>query len=238
MSSHELYGTWCKIHQRCYSPKSPNYSNYGGRGIKMSEEWEKSPTPFITWAERNGWYKGCGLTVDRIDVNGDYSEENCRLATISEQNRNKRNNRFITFNGETLTITDWANRIGITTSVLSKRLSNPKWTFEDAMTKPADAKWNSKGVDDYNMCEVREQEITDYKNKVKLLERDLAEDIQPRPNISENTVFEFNSVGHTVKEWAEFMGMKPHVLLRRLKLGWSMHDALFLSPRRRSEGTS
>ena len=235
MSGHDLYGVWCKIHQRCYSENSPFYSNYGGRGIKMSDEWEKSPLPFIAWAERNGWYRGCNLSADRIDVNGDYSEENCRLATSAVQNRNKRNNRYITFNGEVKTITDWANSLGITASSLSSRLSSPNWTFEDAMTKVSnDAR--HKNSEDYDLAAEKEKERVSYNKSSRTIKE--IEDIIPRPNITVKDTFEFNGVSHTVAEWAEFMGMKSHVLLRRLKLGWHMKDALFLSPRRRDMGTN
>lgn len=236
LSSHPLYGTWCKMRARCNSQKDGNYKNYGGRGIKVCDEWNASPLPFISWAESHGWYDGCGLTLDRIDCNGDYSPDNCRWANCKTQSNNKRTNHYITYKGETHTTAEWAEIIGISLSGLHKRLKN-NWSLEDALTKPANPRWSTKGVDDYNINEVHAKEMLDYKNKVMELKQ-ITNEVQPRPDITLDTIIEFNSINHTVQEWADFMNIKPYMLLRRLKLGWDMQDALLLSPRRRSEGTN
>lgn len=74
--------------QRCYNPNVPYYKNYGGRGIKICEEWLNDSKKFYEWAENNGYKEG--LTIDRINVDGDYEPTNCRWATYKEQNNNKR----------------------------------------------------------------------------------------------------------------------------------------------------
>lgn len=110
----KLYFIWLAIKSRCYNPKNIGYKNYGGRGIKVCDEWldkENGSTNFIKWALKNG-YKN-GLTIDRIDVNGDYYPENCRWTSMVEQSNNRRNNHFITIENETKTLTQWLKKYKI-----------------------------------------------------------------------------------------------------------------------------
>lgn len=84
-----LYRVWASMKARCLNPDEPAYPNYGGRGITVCEEWRDSFTAFYDWAIKD--YRK-GLTLDRMNVNGGYSPDNCRWVTRKEQARNKRNN--------------------------------------------------------------------------------------------------------------------------------------------------
>ena len=112
-SKSRLYRIYVDIKTRCYTPTHINYHNYGGRGIKVCEEWlgEQGSTRFIEWALSNGYSDS--LSIDRIDVDGNYSPSNCRWSTIKEQSNNKRTNIRYTYNGETKTIAEWAETWGV-----------------------------------------------------------------------------------------------------------------------------
>lgn len=92
MSRTRLYKIWCKMKSRCYDKNDiKKYSYYGGRGITVCEEWKNNFVNFQKWAEKNGYCDN--LSIDRIDVNGNYEPSNCRWITMAEQQSNKRNNK-------------------------------------------------------------------------------------------------------------------------------------------------
>lgn len=118
MESTRLYACWLDMKHRCQYKKSKSgkeykhYKNYAGRGIKVCDKWldkEFGSINFINWALNNG-YKD-NLTLDRIDVNGNYCPENCRWATVKEQANNKRNNHYITIDGITKTLNQWIKQV-------------------------------------------------------------------------------------------------------------------------------
>lgn len=112
------YPSWHAMLDRCENPNVENYPMYGGRGIKVCAEWHDIQE-FEKWAEQSGYEPG--LTLDRIDVNGDYCPNNCRWATRKEQANNRRNTLYITFLGETHTLSEWAEMLGVNRSTLSSR---------------------------------------------------------------------------------------------------------------------
>lgn len=130
---HPIYWIWRAMLQRCENPNRKNYENYGFRGIKVCDEWHKF-IPFCDWALANGWQKG--LQLDRINNNGNYEPGNCHWATPQENNRNKRNNRMITFVGKTQCLAAWADEIGIEYCILRARINRCRWPIERALTEP------------------------------------------------------------------------------------------------------
>lgn len=131
LSRTRLYQTWTDMKRRCYVKQRKGYKDYGGRGIKVCEEWRNSFENFKEWAFANGYNDK--LTIDRIDVNGNYEPQNCRWCTIKEQANNKRKKASIEFNGEEHNIKEWAEITGINASTIQKRLRIRGWSVEDAL---------------------------------------------------------------------------------------------------------
>lgn len=114
-----LYITYGNMKARCNNPNLPNYYNYGGRGISVCEEWQNSYASFRSWALNNGYAEG--LTLDRIDNNGNYEPLNCRWVDMQVQANNTRVNKRITYNGETHTLSEWSRITGMTRGKLEYR---------------------------------------------------------------------------------------------------------------------
>lgn len=135
LSSHPLYWVWRSIKRRCYNANNKSYSQYGRRGIYVCEEWLYDPEAFIYWSINNGWSLNAGLQIDRIDNNGPYAPWNCRFVTPKENSNNRRTNRYITIDGIYDTISNHADRLGISWNVLYKRIFESGFP-EERWTEP------------------------------------------------------------------------------------------------------
>tara|TARA_Y100000310_G_scaffold319693_2_gene375272 strand:- start:358 stop:909 length:552 start_codon:yes stop_codon:yes gene_type:complete len=133
----KLKKKWFSLRDRCNNPNSKRYYCYGGRGIKV--EWsdfvEFKKDMFESYLDHVEKYGRKDTTIDRINNNGNYSKENCRWATIVEQQNNTSTNKILTILGESKTATQWANEVGLPSNAVRKRLSRG-WSAEDALTKP------------------------------------------------------------------------------------------------------
>lgn len=103
LTNSRLYSIYYNMMSRCTNKNSSHFSDYGGRGIKICNEWKDNFLNFYNWAISHGYSDN--LSIDRIDVNGNYEPSNCRWATNEIQCNNKRDNIFLTYNGETKTLT-------------------------------------------------------------------------------------------------------------------------------------
>lgn len=126
------YGIWANLKARCLNPNDAGFERYGGRGITVSDRWLGSFENFIS---DMGPRPSPGHSIDRIDVNGPYSPENCRWATTREQSRNRRSSAWIEAFGERLILTDWCARYGLDHSTVQHRLRRG-WTPEAAVSSP------------------------------------------------------------------------------------------------------
>ena len=126
-----LYKIWWGIKMRTTNPNRKEYPRYGGRGIKLCNEWADDHLAFKEWALSNGYSEN--LSLDRIDVNGDYEPSNCRWATDLEQANNQTSNHLITYNGKTMNITQWSKETGIPRSTISGRLFKGKKSIEESL---------------------------------------------------------------------------------------------------------
>jgi DNA-binding XRE family transcriptional regulator len=118
MSQSRLYKEWRGMLLRCTTPSHKSYKDYGGRGISVCTQWHEFPN-FQEWALANGYNDN--LTIDRIDVNGNYEPSNCRFTDIITQCNNRRSSKFITYQGKTMSQAQWARELGISRGIITQR---------------------------------------------------------------------------------------------------------------------
>lgn len=121
-----LYRVWNAMWQRCTNSNVKEFRYYGGREIKVCEDWKSFPV-FREWALSSG-YEPC-LTLDRIEQDGNYEPTNCRWITLKEQQRNKRNNVILTYNGESHCASEWAEILGINYKTIMSRIAR-NWSVD------------------------------------------------------------------------------------------------------------
>ena len=139
-----LVRLYYRMLERCYRRSNQNYADYGGRGIRVCEEWLGSPAAFYEWCLSNGYEKK--LQIDRRENDGPYSPENCRFVTPKENSNNRRSSRRLSFNGEMKTVSEWAEHLGIKREVLNDRLNKSGWSVEKTLTTPY-TKRSANGLD-------------------------------------------------------------------------------------------
>ena len=118
MTNNRIYKIWADMKNRCTNINNQSYSDYGGRGISICKEWNKFEN-FYEWSKISGYSDN--LTIDRINVDGNYEPNNCRWATYEQQNNNKRNNIYVEFNNEIITLTELSRITNISFMTLRKR---------------------------------------------------------------------------------------------------------------------
>jgi hypothetical protein len=137
LCAHPLYWILAGMKSRCYNTKEVAYADYGGRGIKVCDEWLASPETFIAWGLDNGWEKG--LQIDREDNDGDYCPNNCRFVTPKQNSRNRRSNIVIQYQGETKTLAEWCEGLHLNPGTCHSRFKRG-WSADKVLSHPIDVK--------------------------------------------------------------------------------------------------
>jgi len=132
MVGSHIYQRWSGMKARCYNTRNPKYKNYGGRGIQVCDRW----LSFAKFFKDMGDIPE-GMTLDRVDVNGNYEPSNCRWATPKTQSNNKTNNRTVTIKGVPRTLAEWDNEMGYAKGRVSNRIGMG-WDEIDAVLRPLD----------------------------------------------------------------------------------------------------
>lgn len=128
-----LYSAWNSMCRRCNNPKDHKYYRYGKRGISVCEEWIKDYNNFYNWSINNGYE--LGLSIDRINNDGNYEPSNCRWTTRKEQQRNMCRNKLITYRNETRCLSEWCEILNLKYNTISSRLGR-KWSINRAFETP------------------------------------------------------------------------------------------------------
>ena len=138
LSKDPIYKALYAIKGRCKNPNYREYHNYGGRGISLCEEWDKSFISFYNWSMENGYERG--LSIDRRDVNGNYEPANCRWVTTSVQNNNRRDTVYVEHKGKMVPRGELASKLGLSHDALRGRLNSGRNIDEIINFKPVRTK--------------------------------------------------------------------------------------------------
>lgn len=128
-----LYRIWADMKKRCSSTHYAHYDRYGGRGISVCDEWENDFTAFYKWSIENGY--GDSLSIDRINVDGNYEPSNCRWVTSKEQHRNTSKTIWLEHNGEIKPLVQWCEELGVNPTIARDRYGNGHRNFDIIMSK-------------------------------------------------------------------------------------------------------
>ena len=235
-SGTRLHRIWGGMKDRCNNPKSKDVSRYGGRGIKICKEWDSSFLAFKEWAENNGYKEY--LTIDRIDVNGNYEPSNCRWADLITQGRNRRNNKMVTAFGKTQCMASWAEEFNIPHQTLRERILSLNIPPEEALMCKSDRRKKEIQLNG------RTQSIVDwakeYGIKSGVLEKRLKQGMSLKEALSKPVqarrkscrqgryrIIEFGGERHSLTEWSKITGIHISTLSYRLsKLMMTPEEAL------------
>lgn len=139
LSNNRLYFLLQEMKYRCYNTNCHAYKYYGGKGVVVFDEWLINPQSFIIWALNNGWQDG--LSIDRIDSNGNYEPLNCRFTTSLQQSRNRSNSRILEYMGKKMSVSEWCEHLNLSDYTVFDRLNKRKWSVERALSTPTRCGW-------------------------------------------------------------------------------------------------
>jgi hypothetical protein len=140
MSHTRFWNIWRNMRQRCFDENTVNYNRYGGRGIKVCNRWLKfknfKDDMYKSYKEHVKIFGEKKTQIDRKNYNKNYYKKNCRWVNLFEQANNKKNNHFLTYNNQTLTISQWERKLGFNKDIVRFRINKSKWSVEKSLTTP------------------------------------------------------------------------------------------------------
>jgi hypothetical protein len=222
-----LFSIWKGIIERVYNENSISYKYYGKRGITMCDDWKNDFFAFKNWAVNNGYQEN--LTIDRIDVNGNYEPINCKWSTAKDQANNRTNTVLLTYNNLSLTINEWSEKMNLNPNTIRSRMDK-EWTVEEVLTTPIKC---MPIFLDYNGEKKTLSEWSDYTG----IDRSILKNRYDRgwstekilttePIKDRNIKLEYNGVIRTIEEWSKILGIKKKTLWARYNRGWSVERVL------------
>jgi hypothetical protein len=134
MSKTRIYHEWLSMRKRCNNENDKDYYRYGGRGIKVCDDWNESFERFYEWAMNNGYQDN--LTIERLDNDKGYNSENCKWIPMSEQSNNREFCRLFTYNGKTQNLHRWCLEMNVDYKLVNNRINALGWDFEKAILTP------------------------------------------------------------------------------------------------------
>ena len=239
-SKTKLYNVWSGIKSRCNNPNAQYYDNYGKKeNVYMCKEWSDDYTVFRDWALANGYdpnakydKPGDKPTVERIDFNGPYSPENCKIIPLSQQNDNKATNKRYNYNGEMLLVKEIAKRIDLPVTTINSRLAR-NWSMDKII---ATAKKRETGLNDtqYTINGVSHN-VYDWSKIYNIdpgvvrsrlyqgwnIEKALTEPIKAATN-----TITFDGCTGNFNEWARALEIPSHIIQYRRAHGWNEEASL------------
>lgn len=196
------YKSYSGMINRCENSNAANYNLYGGRGIRVCDEWHDIEV-FEQWVKNSNYEPG--LSIDRIDVNGNYDPSNCQWSNPKQQANNRRNTIYITIDGITKTISEWADFSGINRSTLNNRYNA-----------------GIRGV----MLLHKVEDTTFKKGYNRYEDKGHYEDMRIIHGNNNVEIWEFNGEEHSIAEWGKIKGINEDTLRSRRFRGWSIEKAL------------
>lgn len=216
-----IYSIWQNMKNRCFNSNLKAYKNYGGRGITVCDAWKNDFNKFLEWAESNG-YKD-GLSIERIDVNGNYCPENCTWIPLKVQAKNKRNTRLITYKGETHCLVDWAEKLGMNRGTLRRRLTETDWNIEEVFTKALRETHLRNITYKGKTQSIRawEKELGFGKNTLykRIVENGMGVEEAFKLPVKRQIHLTHNGETHCLKEWSLIYGKDESFFSRQLRKG-------------------
>lgn len=243
LSNHRLNKIWRCMRQRCNNPNDQAYKWYGAKGVTVCAEWESSFLSFYNWAIANGYQDG--LTLDRVKSDKSYEPSNCRWLTREENTRRAQKGKSdqgsakpITFNGETLTIQGWADKLGISYQTLYQRLHIRKLPLSKALTfghlseaETYTYRGETRTLQGWaNKLGVKVSTLDQRINRLHWpVERALTANTRPKkPSKSKIDTDNITAFGETktLIQWSNDTGLSYALLYQRLDKGWPEEKAL------------